>query len=108
MFTWSSYHRISYNGWNSCSCTCSNSTCGCSSINNDLEEAAELAHEAGEVREVEAGQVRGLVAGAKQKKEAEDLVNKVSVKCEFLCLLNSSLTIIVCIIDLSANKELMS
>ena len=108
MFTWSSYHRISYNGWNSCSCTCSNSTCGCSSINNHLEEAAELAHEAGEVREVEAGQVRGLVAGAKLKKEAEDLVNKVSVKCEFLCLLNSSLTIIVCIIDLSANKELMS
>ena len=44
-----------------------------------------MAHEAGEVREVEAGQVRGLVAGAKQKKEAEDLVNKLSVKCEFLC-----------------------
>ena len=88
VYTWSSYHRISYNSWHSCCCPCSCtcSTCGCSSSTSDLEEAAELSHEAREVREVEAGQVRGLVAGAKQKKEAEDLVSKVSnVKCEHWC-----------------------
>lgn len=80
--TWSSDHRRGYHGWNCCSCCCcicarSGSTCSCSPINSDLEEAAQMAHEAGEVREVEVGHVGGLEAGPQQNKKAEDLRIKV-------------------------------
>ena len=66
--TWSSDHRRGYHGRDSCCCSSSSSgrpssATSCSPSTSDLEEAAEVTevtHQAGEVREVQAGQMRVL------------------------------------------------